>query len=224
MYSHKPIQLIIADDHMIMREGLASLLSDEPDMQILGLAETGAQAIHLIRTHKPHIGLMDITMEDMSGLEATRLLHQENICTKIIILTMHAERDFLFEALQVGASGYFLKGNHCKELLIAIRAVHQGGIYLPPQLAGELVQEFLHHHPVQNQTTDLSERETEILTLIAQGLTNSDIANTLTISINTVKSHRQRIYQKLNLNDRSSLVNYALKHGLLHIRNTKHIN
>jgi two-component system, NarL family, response regulator NreC len=209
------IRLIIADDHLVVREGLVTLVEDEPDLQVVGQAATGREAVHLARKHRPELALLDITMPDMSGLEATRQIVDILPQTKILILTMHEEEAFFFEALHAGASGYLLKGAPSDELLGALRAVHEGGVYLAPQLAGNLVQDYLQHHPQSELDDSLTPRECEILTLIAQGLSSRNIAERLTLSINTVKTHRLHIYQKLNLRDRASLIDYALRRGLL---------
>jgi two-component system response regulator NreC len=211
-----PIRIVIADDHIVVREGLAALLEDEPDFKVIGQASTGAEAIALIRHRRPDIALLDISMSDMTGLEVARRCKPELPEVQIIILTMHEEEAFFFEALRIGASGYVLKGAPSDELLSAIRAVHEGGVYLPTKLAGFLVRDFLSRQSQAASLDDtLTPREREILALIAQGLTNSEIANRLTLSLNTVKTHRLRIYQKLDLPDRASLVNYALRQGLL---------
>jgi two-component system, NarL family, response regulator NreC len=211
----KRIRLIIADDHAIMREGLVALLEDEPDLRVVGQAGGGLEAVALVRQQQPDIALLDITMPGMNGLEVTRRLVAEQPEVKILILTMHEEEAFFFEALRAGAAGYMLKGASSEELLGAIRAVYEGGVYLPPQLAGGLVQDYLTHQPQRPAHDPLTPREREVLTLIAQGLSNTEIAEQLVLSLNTVKSHRLRIYQKLNLHDRSELVAYALRRGLL---------
>jgi DNA-binding NarL/FixJ family response regulator len=210
-----PIRLIIADDHQIVREGLVALVEDEPDLQVVGQAATGRQAVRLARRHRPELALLDIAMPDMSGLEATRRIVTILPETKILVLTMHEEEAFFFEALHAGASGYLLKGVPSDELLNALRAVYEGGVYLSPQLAGNLVQDYLQHNIPPQLDDTLTPREREILTLIAQGLSNRDIANRLTLSINTVKTHRLHIYQKLDLRDRAGLIDYALRRGLL---------
>lgn len=210
------IRLVIADDHTIVREGLAALLSDEPDMRVVGLAGTGREAVDLARHYRPDVALLDIAMPDMNGLEATRRIRAELPDTRVLILTMHEEEAFFFEALRAGAAGYVLKGVHSEELLSAIRAVHEGGVYLPPKLAGSLVRDYLERHPQPPKDDPLTPREREILTLIAQGLTNREIAERLTLSLNTVKTHRLHIYQKLDLHDRAGLIEYALRRGLLH--------
>lgn len=213
----KTIRLVIADDHAVMREGLASLLEDEPDLKVVGQAGTGREALALVRRHRPDLVLLDITMPDLNGLEATRHIVAQLPEVKILILTMHEEEAFFFEALRAGAAGYILKGAHSEELLSAIRAVSEGGVYLPPKLAGGLVQDYLEHHPPSSADDPLTPREREILTLIAQGFTNREIAERLTLSLNTVKTHRLHIYQKLDLRDRAGLIEYALRLGLLHV-------
>lgn len=212
----QPIRLIIADDHTVVREGLAAMLEDEPDMQVVGLVGTGREAVALVRQQRPDIALLDITMPDMNGLDATRQIVADQAAVKVLILTMHEEEAFFFEALRAGAAGYVLKGADGEELLGALRAVHEGGVYLPPKLAGGLVRDHLEHHPQPSPDDPLTPREREILTLIAQGLTNRDIARQLSLSLNTVKTHRLHILQKLSLHDRAGLIDYALCRGLLH--------
>jgi DNA-binding NarL/FixJ family response regulator len=212
-----PIRMIIADDHLVVREGLVTLIEDEPDLQVVAQAATGREAVHLARQHRPELALLDITMPDMSGLEATRRIAAILPETKILILTMHEEEAFFFEALSAGASGYLLKGAPSDELLNALRAVYEGGVYLSPQLAGNLVRDYLQHHPQPDLEDSLTPRELEVLTLIAQGLSSRNIADRLTLSINTVKTHRLHIYQKLDLRDRASLIDYALRRGLLRL-------
>lgn len=211
----KPIRLIIADDHVVVREGLVALLEDEPDLEVVGQAGTGREAIAVVTQHQPDIALLDITMPDMNGLEATREIVARLPQVNVLILTMHEEEAFFFEALRAGAAGYVLKGGGSEELLGAIRAVHEGGVYLPPALAGRLVQDYFNYRSTPSPNDLLTPREQEILTLIAQGLTNREIAEELTLSINTVKTHRLHIYQKLDLHNRAGLVEYALRHGLL---------
>jgi two-component system response regulator NreC len=210
-----PIRIILADDHAIMREGLTALLADEPDLQVVGEAGTGREALSLIHRHQPDLALLDITMPDMTGLEVTAQVTAALSEVKVLILTMHEEEAFFFEALQAGASGYILKGVHSEELINAIRAVYTGGIYLPPQLVSSLVQDYLSRHPQLPPDDPLTPREVEILALLAQGLSNRDIAEQLMLSQNTVKTHRLHIYQKLDLHDRAELITYALRHGLL---------
>ncbi|MFQ5433383.1 MAG: response regulator [Anaerolineae bacterium] len=216
MSSNVPIRLLIVDDHIIMREGLAQTLTYEPDFEVVGQASNGRDGISLVRQLKPDIILLDITMKDMTGLDVAQILQEEAHAAKIIFLTMHDDTQFFFEALRVGASGYVLKGSRTTVLLAAIRAVHQGGVYLSPMIATELVQDFLQQPDRSPDDNPLTDREKEVLTLIARGLTNQKIADYLSVSINTIKTHRLNIYQKLNLRDKDSLIHYALSHGLVH--------
>ncbi len=216
MQGKRVIRLIIADDHGVVREGLAALLSGEPDIDVVGLAANGEEAVALVRLHRPDIALLDITMPDMNGLEATRHITTYYPDVRVLILTIHEEETFFFEALRSGASGYVLKGAGSDELLTAIRAVYEGGVYLPPMLARSLAQEYIRLHPSPPADDPLTPREREILALIAQGFTNQEIAQKLHLSLNTVKTHRRHIYEKLNLHSRAALIEYALRRGLLH--------
>lgn len=211
------IRLIVADDHTLVREGLLGLLADEPDLCVVGQAGSGREALTLIRQQRPNVALLDISMPDLSGLEVTAQIMAELPGVNVLILTMHEEEAFFFESLRVGAAGYVLKGARSDELLGAIRAVYQGGVYLPPKLAGSLVRDYL-SRPLKRLDDDpLTPKEREILMLIAQGMSNRVIAHHLTLSINTIKTHRNHIYQKLNLTERSDLVSYALRRGLLQL-------
>jgi two-component system response regulator NreC len=213
----KPIKLIIADDHVVVREGLTALIQDAPDMMVVGQANTGLEALDLIDRHKPHLALLDISMPYMTGLEAAAKIKSEHPQTPVVILTMHEETAFFFEALRAGAAGYIMKGAASDELLKAIRVVCRGDIYLPPHLTGLLVQNYLMTHQSAPPPDDpLTSREREVLKLIAQGMTNRKIAQQLTISINTVKSHRRQIYQKLDLDERADIVAYAINRGFLY--------
>jgi DNA-binding NarL/FixJ family response regulator len=216
MTGQRIIRLVIADDHVVVREGLAGLINREPDMQVVAQASTGVEALLLVRRHLPDVVLLDITMPDLTGLEAAARISGEMEGVRSIILTMHEEEAFFFEALRAGASGYVLKGASREELLSAIRAVPRQGVYLSPKLASVLVKDYLIHHPAPQAEDPLTPRERQILMLIAEGLTNTMIARRLTLSPNTVKTHRMRIYQKLNLNDRQGVFAYAVSRGLFH--------
>ncbi|WP_376791259.1 response regulator [Thermoflexus sp.] len=212
----RPIRLLIVDDHTIVRQGLIALLEDEADLRVVGQAGSAQEALALMEACRPDVVLLDITLPDLSGLEVTRRIVQTWPGTRVLILTMHEEEAFFFEALRAGAAGYVLKGADSEELLYAIHAVYEGGVYLPPKLAASLVRDYLNQQfrPFLEEIP-LTPREQTILRLIAQGLTNRQIAERLSLSLNTVKTHRQHLYEKLGLHRRSDLVAYALRRGLI---------
>ena len=201
----------------IVLEGLVALLQGEPGMQVIGQATTGREALEEVRRRRPDVALLDISMPEMSGLEITRQLTDEMPDVRTLILTMHDEDAFFFEALQAGASGYVLKGAGKEEILSAIGAVAGDGVYIPPQLAKGLVREALRQAGPEDSATwePLTERENAVLRLIADGFTNKEIADQLILSLNTVKSHRLRLYQKLRLHTRAELVAFARRKGIL---------
>jgi len=211
------IRIVVADDHSIVLEGVVAVLRHEPNMRVVGQATAGGQALEEIRRERPDVAVLDISMPEMSGLEITRRLTEEMPDVRVLILTMHDEEAFFFEALQAGASGYVLKGAGREELLSAIAVVAGGGVYIPPQLAKGLVREALRHpaDPELDASDPLTEREQGVLRLIADGLTNKEIADRLVLSVNTVKSHRLRLYQKLHLHTRGELVAFARRKGIL---------
>jgi two-component system, NarL family, response regulator NreC len=210
------IRVLLADDHAIVREGVRMILSAQSDMQVVGEAADGEQVLALARVLKPDIVLMDIAMPGMNGLEATRALKAEQSSVNILILTMHESEDYFFRILSAGASGYLLKGVSSEELLNAIRAVHQGGVYLYPTMAKKLVGDFLKGQESALSASDpLTPRERDVLKLIAAGKTNREIAETLVLSLNTVQTHRLHIMEKLNLHNRTELIKYAIRRGLI---------
>jgi DNA-binding NarL/FixJ family response regulator len=215
--SKNVIRIVVAEDHTMVREGLVSLLEEVPDFVVVGQAGDGDEALAQIRLLRPHIALLDITMPRKNGLEVAAMISREFPDVRVLMMTMHEEEAFFFEALHAGASGYILKGAGSEGLFNAIRAVHRNGVYLPPELAGSIVRDYIRQNPKPAEDDPLTPREREILTLIAQGLTNSMISRRLVISMNTVKTHRLRIYQKLNLDDKAALVAYAIQRGLLHL-------
>lgn len=212
-----PIRLLLVDDHAVVRSGLRMLLQAQPDMRIVGEAESGTEAIHQVRLHRPDVVLMDIQMPDMNGIEATKEIKKMSASTAVLALTMHEDDQYFFEMLRAGASGYVPKRAAPDELVSAIRTVSQGQVFLYPSLAARLVQSYL-GHPTAADTPpaeELTPREQEVLTLIAEGLTNPEIADKLVISAKTVDRHRENIMRKLNLHSRVDLVKYAIKEGLI---------
>lgn len=213
-----PIRLLLADDHAVVRSGLRLLLEAQPDMAIIGEAEDGEGAIRRTAELQPDVVLMDIEMPGMNGIEATRRIKAQSPRTAVLALTMYEDDQYFFEMLRAGASGYVPKRAAPDELASAIRAVSRGEVFLHPSLAGRLVQDYLLRRDVEEQeppADDLTPREQEVLTLIAEGLSNNEIADQLVISAKTVDRHRENIMRKLNLHNRVDLVKYALRKGLI---------
>jgi two-component system response regulator NreC len=210
------IKILVADDHTLMRSGLKLLLEGESDFEVVGEATTGEEATSLCSQLQPDVVLMDIGMPEMNGLEATRLIKEENPGIYILVLTMHRSEEYFFQMLEAGASGYVLKGAETSELIHAIRAVAQGDVFLYPSMARRLVQEYLARLEVTpSSDPSLTPREREILQLIVGGYSGKEIAEKLVISPSTVHSHSTNLMAKLNLNTRHELVRYARDHGLL---------
>ena len=212
------IRLLLADDHAVVRSGLRMLLQAQSDMKIIGEAETGQEAIRRVVELRPDVVLMDIEMPGMNGIEATRAIKAEAPEAAVLALTMYEDDQYFFEMLRAGASGYVPKRAAPDELVSAIRAVSRGEVFLYPSLAGRLVQDYLLRGRPDEQepmTDDLTPREQEVLKLIAEGLSNSEIAGQLIISAKTVDRHRENIMRKLNLHNRVDLVKYALRKGLI---------
>jgi len=209
---------LLADDHAVLRSGLRALLNLEPDMEVVGEASNGREAIELGQTLKPDVIVMDISMPEMDGLAATKAIHEMGIPCHIVILTVHGEEDYLFQTLQMGASGYVLKSSADTELMDAIRAAQRGEVFLYPSAVKKVLGEYLKGTRGEGRKgalEALTSREKEVLKLTAEGFTNQEIAEKLVISPKTVDTYRQRIMEKLNLHHRSQLVRYALKTGLL---------
>ncbi|MGB3716730.1 MAG: response regulator transcription factor [Candidatus Promineifilaceae bacterium] len=212
------IKLILADDHAVVRSGLRMLLEVQPDIEILAEVESGTEAVAKTRSLQPDIVLMDIQMPGLNGIEATKQIKKLAPDTAVLALTMYEDDQYFFEMLHAGASGYVPKRAAPDELLTAIRAVGRGEVYLYPSLASRLVQDYLKRADSGDQPLiydDLTPREREVLTLIAEGLSNAEIAEQLVISVKTVDRHRENIMRKLNLHSRIDLVKYALRIGLI---------
>lgn len=211
------IRVMLADDHTLFREGLRLLLEGQGQFEVVGEAASAPQAVEVARQCRPDVVIMDLAMEG-NGLAATRLLHQEMPQTQVLVLTMHGGDEYFFRALEAGASGYVLKEAAATDLVAALQAVTAGGVFLYPSLAKRLVQDYLVRVKGGEPGTgyeSLSPRERETLTLIAQGYTNQEIAERLSVSLSTVQTHRAHIMEKLHLSRRSELINYAIRLGLL---------
>ncbi len=214
------ITLLMVDDHEIVRAGLRMLLQAQPDMQIVGEAEDGRAAIAKAKELAPNVVLMDISLPDIDGFEATRQIKRALPNTAILALTMHESDEYFFKMLDAGASGYVPKKAAPTDLVSAIRVVHEGGVFLYPSVAKALVRDYMGRiaEGVEREAFDgLTDREQEVLKLIADGLPNQDIADRLTISVKTVERHRANIMAKLNLHSRTELVKYAIRKGLIDV-------
>lgn len=213
----KALRVLLVDDHEIVRTGLRLLFQAEPDILIVGEAGSGEAAIAAVTALKPDVVVMDIAMPGMNGIEATRQIKAVSPETAVLALTMHEEEPYFFQMLEAGASGYVPKRAAADDLISAIRIVAQGQVFLYPSLARLLVQDYLQRETADQpaQSDPLTPREREVLSLIAEGLTNREIAEALVISVKTVDRHRENIMHKLNLHNRVELVKYAIAKGLI---------
>jgi len=212
------IRLLLADDHVVVRSGLRMLLEAQPDFEIVGEAETGAEAVAMVNELRPDAVLMDIQMPDLNGIEATKIIKETSPETAVLALTMHEDDHYFFEMLHAGASGYVLKRAAPDEVVTAIRTVCRGEVYLHPTMAKRLVTDYVNRidkNESERGYSNLTPREQEVLTLIAEGYSNAEIANDLYISIKTVDRHRENIMRKLNMHSRIDLVKYAIRTGLI---------
>ncbi len=210
------VRILLADDHEIVREGLRSLLEKQPDMEVIAEADNGRTAITMSKKLKPEVVIMDITMPDLNGIEATRQIIAESPGVKVIALSMHSSRKLITEMLSAGASGYLLKHSALEELGKAIEAVTNNQTYLSPKITGTVVKDYLRCIEDKDSSAlpALTTREREVLQLFAEGKTTKQIASRLHVSISTVESHRKQIMDKLNLHSIAELTKYAISEGL----------
>jgi NarL family two-component system response regulator LiaR len=211
-----PITVLLVDDHEVVRSGVSAFLESQPDFEVVGEAKSGIEAVDLALKHVPDVVLMDLVMAKMDGVEATRQVKNVSPRTKIVVLTSYHEDEYIFPALQAGAISYILKDIKMDELADALRRASQGEATLHPRVASRVIQE-LHgaNREELNPYTELTDREMEVLKLIAKGLSNSKIAEELVISVNTVKGHVSNILSKLHLADRTQAAVYAWKQGIV---------
>jgi two-component system response regulator NreC len=210
----RPIRLILADDHAAVREALRLLINVQPDLEVIGEAADGQEAVDAAVALKPDVLLMDVSMPKLNGLQATAAVRRRAPNVRVLALTRHAEESYVGELLRAGASGYALKQSNSAELLTAIRTVAAGRIWLDPEVSRSLVGRFTRGHAVQ-RPPELSPRETEVMRLIAWGHANKEIASRLGLSVKTVEVHKANGMRKLGLTSRLALVRFALLRGWL---------
>jgi len=212
------IRLLLVDDHKVVRSGLRMLLEGEEDIEIIGEAGTASDAINKVSGHNPDVVLMDIGLPDISGIEATKKIKEIWPSVKVVALTIHEDEEYFFKMLEAGASGYVPKRAAPEELLTAIRVAASEEVYLYPSLAKLLVKDFINNEANDEETdtlNDLTKRENEVISYLAEGGSNSSIAEALSISPKTVARHRENIMRKLNLHSRTELVRYAIRKGII---------
>jgi DNA-binding NarL/FixJ family response regulator len=211
------LRILLADDHAIVRQGVKALIGTQPDMEVIGEADEGASALKMAAELLPDVLIIDLSMPKLNGTQATEQIKQVCPGVKILVLTVHEDRGYFRRLLDAGASGYALKQAPADQLFKAIRIVAEGGIYLDPTLAGKVVGGLLREDSIRKalQVDNLSERETEVVRLIAKGYSNKEIAAQLAINAKTVETYKTRSLEKLGLRSRADLVRYALQRGWL---------
>ncbi len=211
------LRVLLADDHMVVREGLKTLINAQPDMQVVGEAENGIEALKCAVELSPDVVVMDISMPEMNGVEATERLRKECPQIKVIALTIYEDLGYLRQLLKAGASGHVIKRAVVEELVQAVRTCASGGSYIEPSLAGQVVSSYIRRGSglVGPSLGELSDRETQVLRLVAFGYSNKEIGAKLSISVKTVETYKVRLMGKLNLRSRVEMVRYALRQGLL---------
>lgn len=212
------IRVILADDHAVVRAGLKAVLSTAKDIEVIGEAKNGNEAVALAERFKPDVIVMDLSMPDLDGTAATRQIVEKQIPTKVLVLTMHAEEDYLVPLMEAGAAGYLVKSAADRELVDAVRAIAHGDVYVRPSAARVLAKNLTKKDPEKvnrERFEKLTQREQDVLRLVAQGFSAPEIGERLYISPKTVDTYKQRIHEKLGLAHRSDYVQFALKLGLL---------
>ena len=212
------IRVLICDDHTILREGIRLLLNSQPDIEVVAEAVDGREAVDKARQAKPDIILMDIAMPLLNGLEATRQIKRILPDAKVVALTMYNDEEYVFQILKAGASGYLIKETATNELINAINSVRAGNPFFSPQISRKIMESYLkedEEKKVRGESDKLTNREKEVLQLIAEGYTNNEIANLMNISVKTVETHRAHIMSKLDIHDVAGLIKYAIRKGLV---------
>jgi two-component system response regulator NreC len=214
----RKVRIVIAEDHTILREGLRALLSSNPDFEVVGEAEDGREAIRCADELKPHLILTDLSMPRMNGMEAIKEIKRESPETKVLVLTVHKAEEYILAAFRAGADGYLLKDSTYTELVMAVNKVLSGKHYISPEISEKVVEGYLEGKKALKSKTSwetLTQREREILKLIAEGYKNKEIADDLCISVKTVEKHRANLMEKLNLHNAQALTAFAIEKGLV---------
>jgi DNA-binding NarL/FixJ family response regulator len=210
------LRILLADDHSIVREGLKALIDRQPDMEVVGEAVDGRAALTKAKELRPHVVVMDLSMPELNGVQATREMRGQCPEVRVLALTVHEERSYIRDLLEAGASGYVLKRSAAEDLVHALRVVARGDMYLDPSIAAMVVGRIARTHSHRESVdVDLSERETEVLQLIAQGHSNKEIAGRLDLSVKTVETYKARSMDKLGLTGRADIIRFALQKGWL---------
>ena len=215
-------RVLIADDHQVVREGLSAILTTKEDIEVVGLAKDGVEAVEMTRTLLPDVVLMDISMPRMNGVEATREIKRENPHIGVVVLTMYAEDEYIFDLVKAGATGYLLKDADSSQIVKAIRAIAEGESLIHPSVASKILNEFSLLAAGKGRKPgrlehDLTDREITVLELVAEGKTNKEIANALELSEKTVKNHVRNIFHKLHVYDRTQAAIHAIRKGLIEL-------
>ena len=210
-------RVLIVDDHAILREGIRALLSLYPDIEVIGEAGDGLEAINKARTLSPDIVLMDIAMPGLGGLEATIEIRKQSPTSRVVILTQHDDSEYIFPILEAGAAGFILKKAVGTELVAGIRAVHKGGSFLYPSIATAVIEGYIQRgeDATESSYDRLTDREKQVLKLVAEGNSNRKIGEMLSVSVKTVIAHRANLMEKLDIHNRTDLVKYAIRKGLI---------
>jgi two-component system, NarL family, response regulator NreC len=218
------IRVLLTDDHTLFRQGIRTLLTAEPDMEVTGEAGNASEAVELARQSRPDVVLMDIGMAGMSSFEATRQIRKERPDTRVVFLSMYDDEDYLAECVDIGANGYILKESPVEQLVTAIREVHRGGSYLSPRLLTKLVDDFRLQGRGgtvrQPRFNTLTKREREILKLLAEGLSVKEIAGSFDLSVKTIEAHKFNLMRKLDIHNKAQLVQYAIQKKIIRLPDT----
>ncbi len=211
------IRVFLADDHAVVRDGMTALMEAEQDIQVVGTASNGQQAVVQIKESQPDIVVMDIAMPELNGIDATRQISETYPAVRVIMLSMHDSSEYIYQALKAGARGYLLKESAGKEVVTAVRAVRSGRRYLSKRIEKMVIEDYISHQgaiPEKSPVEKLSDRERQILQLVVEGKSSTDISKTLSLSPKTVATYRSRLMDKLAIHDLPGLVKFAIKHGL----------